>query len=126
MAFTRVVNALASGATFELHGDGDQSRSWTYVGDVVAATAAAMGRGTGTYNVGGALEASLNDAIAVLERISGRTLAVARHPVVAGDQRRTKADTTRIRDELGWAPGVSLEDGLQAQWTWAATRLARA
>jgi nucleoside-diphosphate-sugar epimerase len=126
MAFTRVVNALASGATFELHGDGDQSRSWTYVGDVVAATAVAMERGTGTYNVGGALEASLNDAIAVLERVSGRRLAVARHPAVAGDQRRTKADTTRIREELGWAPGVSLEDGLQAQWAWAATRLARA
>src|SRR3954471_16320657 len=35
MAFTRIVNALAAGATFELYGDGDQTRSWTYVGDVV-------------------------------------------------------------------------------------------
>jgi nucleoside-diphosphate-sugar epimerase len=123
MAFTRVANALANGATFELYGDGDQSRSWTYVRDIVEATAAAMTRGTGIYNVGGALDASLNEAIALLERISGRTLTVARHPAVAGDQRRTKADTTRIEGELGWRPTVSLEDGLRAQWEWAATRL---
>ncbi len=42
MAFTRIVNALAAGATFELFGDGDQSRGWTYVADIVDATVAAM------------------------------------------------------------------------------------
>jgi nucleoside-diphosphate-sugar epimerase len=123
MAFTRIVNALASGATFQLFGDGDQSRSWTYVDDVTASTILAMEQGTGTYNVGGALEASLNETIALLEQISGRRLSVDRHPAVAGDQRRTKADTTRIEQELGWRPAVSLEDGLRAQWEWAATRL---
>jgi UDP-glucuronate 4-epimerase len=123
MAFTRIVNALAAGSTFELYGDGDQTRSWTYVSDVAAATIAAAERGTGTYNVGGALEASLNETIALLEQISGRTLATVRHPAVAGDQRRTKADTARIRGELGWEPVVSLADGLGAQWEWAATRL---
>ncbi len=65
--------------------------------DIVDATVAAMERGTGTYNVGGALEASLNETIALLEQISGRTLDVVREPAVPGDQRRTSADTTRIR-----------------------------
>ena len=68
--------------------------------------------GSGTYNVGGALEASMNEAIALFERISGPTLDVRRTTAVAGDQRRTKADTTRIRSELGWEPRVSLEEGL--------------
>jgi nucleoside-diphosphate-sugar epimerase len=122
MAFTRIANALAAGTTFELYGDGDQTRSWTYVGDVVAATIAAMARGDGTYNVGGALEASLNETIAVLERIAGKKLSVERHPAVAGDQRRTKAETSRI-EGLGWRPTVSLEEGLRAQWEWAATRV---
>jgi UDP-glucuronate 4-epimerase len=122
MAFTRIANALAAGSTFELYGDGDQTRSWTYVGDVVAATIAAMERGEGIYNVGGSLEASLNETIALLERISGRALSVQRHPAVAGDQRRTKAETSRI-EGLGWRPVVSLEDGLGAQWEWAATRV---
>ncbi len=123
MAFTRIVNALASGSQFELYGDGDQSRGWTYVSDIVNATVAAATAGSGTYNVGGAVEASLNETIGLLEQISGRTADVVRCPVAAGDQRRTSADTTRIKAELGWAPSVLLEDGLRAQWEWAATRL---
>jgi UDP-glucose 4-epimerase len=124
MAFTRIVHALADGTGFELFGDGDQSRGWTYVSDVVDATIAAMERGQGVYNVGGALEASMNRSIALLERISGRTLDVTRHPPVAGDQRRTNADTTRISTEFGWEPQVSLEDGLRAQWEWALAMVA--
>jgi nucleoside-diphosphate-sugar epimerase len=124
MAFTRIVFALAEGSTFELFGDGDQSRGWTYVSDVVDATVAAMSAGTGTYNVGGAIEASMNESIELVERISGRTLDVRRTEPVPGDQRRTNADTTRIRSELGWQPGVSLEDGLTKQWEWASSRVA--
>jgi nucleoside-diphosphate-sugar epimerase len=123
MAFTRIVFALAEGGPFELYGDGSQSRSWTYVGDIVAATIAAMEHGSGTYNVGGALEASMIESIELLERISGRTLDVRRHPAVAGDQKRTKADTTRIRGELGWEPQVTLEEGLTRQWQWASDTL---
>jgi nucleoside-diphosphate-sugar epimerase len=120
MAFTRIASALAEGGRFELFGDGEQSRSWTYVADVVEATITAL-EGSGTYNVGGALEASMNETIALFESVSGRTLDLVRHEdPVAGDQRRTKADTTRIRDELGWQPRVSLEDGIRAQWEWCA------
>jgi UDP-glucuronate 4-epimerase len=123
MAFTRIVKALASGGTFDLHGDGDQSRSWTYVSDVVAGTLAALG-GEGTYNIGGALEASMNESIALFERLAGRTLDVRRHEdAVPGDQRRTKADTTRIRTELGWEPQVALADGAARQWSWASANV---
>ncbi len=124
MAFTRIAFALASGATFELYGDGSQSRSWTYVGDVVAATVSAMEGGAGTYNVGGALEVSMSEAIALLERLAGRSLDVRRSAAVAGDQQRTVADTTRIRRELGWDPVVGLEEGLARQWEWASATVA--
>jgi nucleoside-diphosphate-sugar epimerase len=124
MAFTRMVFALAEGRPFELYGDGGQTRGWTYVGDVVEATVAAMERGRGTYNVGGGVEASMRESIALLERIAGRPLEVVEGPSVPGDQRRTRADTTRIREELGWRPQVSLEDGLSAQWEWASARVA--
>ena len=120
MAFTRIARALADGGHFDLFGDGAQSRSWTYVADVVDATIAAMERGSGTYNVGGALEASMNETIGLFEAVSGRQLTLRRHDEpVAGDQRRTKADTSRIRAELGWEPRVSLEDGIARQWSWA-------
>jgi UDP-glucuronate 4-epimerase len=124
MAFTRIATALAEGRPFELYGDGLQTRGFTYVGDVVSATEAAMRGGDGAYNVGGGAEASMLDAIAILERLAGRPLEVVSGPPVPGDQRRTSADTTRIRAELGWEPKVSLEDGLRAQWEWVSGRVA--
>jgi UDP-glucuronate 4-epimerase len=122
MAFPRVVEALLDGHAFTLFGDGEQSRSFTFVGDVVAASLLAMERAESgaVYNVGGGEEATMNETIALLERISGRSLEVRRAEAVAGDQRRTKADTSRIHGDLGWQPSTSLEEGLRAQWEWAA------
>lgn len=125
MAFTRMAFALAEGRPFDLYGDGGQTRGWTYVADVVAASLLAMAGGDGTYNVGGGVEASMRDAIEILERVSGRKLELREGLPVPGDQRRTRADTTRIREQLGWQPEVSLDDGLSAQWKWASARVAR-
>ena len=63
------------------------------------------------------------DAIAIAERVSGQTLQVRFLPVATGDVRRTAADVTHIRSELGWEPQVSLEDGLRAQWEWASSKV---
>jgi len=122
MAFPRIVEALATGKPFTLYGDGEQSRSFTYVGDVVEATMLAMERADAgsVYNVGGGEEATMNETIALLERIAGRGLELRREPAVLGDQRRTKADTSKIQAELGWAPRTLLEHGLRAQCEWAA------
>jgi nucleoside-diphosphate-sugar epimerase len=125
MFMTRVVTALATGGSFEIYGDGSQSRSFTYVGDAVAATIAAMERGGSgaVYNVGGGEIASVREAIELLERIAGRTLDVGYGPREPGDLARTDADTTRIR-ALGWEPRTPLADGLQAHWQWALGRVA--
>jgi UDP-glucose 4-epimerase len=66
----------------------------------------------------------MRDAIATLERVSGRTLEVVEKPAAAGDVRRTAADTQRIERELGWRAQTTLEDGLRAQWEWASVRVA--
>jgi UDP-glucuronate 4-epimerase len=126
MAFARIVDALARGASFELYGDGLQSRSFTYVADAVAATIAAMERAPARslYNVGGGTEATMRDAIATLDRIAGRTLEVVELPAAAGDVRRTSADTARIERDLGWRATTGLEDGLRAHWDWASVRVA--
>ena len=126
MAFTKIVSCLAEDRPFELYGDGSQSRSFTYVDDAVDATIATMERAAAgsTYNVGGGAEVSLLEAIETLGRIAGRRLEVIRRPRREGDAARTAADTTRIRADLGWQPVTALEDGLAAQWRWAADRVA--
>lgn len=126
MAFARLVDALVRGATFELYGDGLQSRAFTFVGDGVEATVQAMERGVSgtTYNVGGGAEATMREAIATLERVSGRNLDVAERAAAKGDVRRTAPDTFRIERDIGWRAATTLDDGLQAQWQWAANRVA--
>jgi UDP-glucuronate 4-epimerase len=126
MALARIVDALARGASFELYGDGLQSRSFTYVADGIEATIAALERAPAgaVYNVGGGEEATMREAIATLERVSARTLDLVERPAAAGDVRRTSADATRIERELGWRATTSLTDGLQAQWEWASARVA--
>jgi nucleoside-diphosphate-sugar epimerase len=126
MALARIVDALARGASFELYGDGLQSRSFTYVADGIEATFAAMERAPAgaVYNVGGGEEATMRDVIVTLERVSGRTLDLAERPAAAGDVRRTSADATRIERDLGWRATTLLEDGLRAQWEWASVRVA--
>jgi UDP-glucuronate 4-epimerase len=76
------------------------------------------------YNVGGGEEVSMLRVIEALEGISGRRLEIVPAERREGDQRRTAADTTRIRAETGWEPRTSFEDGLEAQWRWAADRVA--
>jgi UDP-glucuronate 4-epimerase len=126
MLFRRVCDALRDGTPFEVYGSGGQSRSFTEVGDCVEATIAAMERAPGgaVYNVGGGEEASLNEAIALLEEISERRLELVRAGAAKGDVTRTKADVARIRDALGWEPRTRLADGLSRMWSWASGRVA--
>jgi UDP-glucuronate 4-epimerase len=126
MFFRRVCEALLAGGTFEIYGTGGQSRSFTYVGDAVAATVAAMERGVAgaLFNVGGGEEATILESIAVLEEVSGRTLDIGYAGAAAGDVSRTSADVARIRDALGWQPQTSLREGLAAMWAWASARVA--
>jgi UDP-glucuronate 4-epimerase len=126
MAFARIVDALARGSSFELYGDGSQSRSFTYVLDGVEATIAAMESAApgALYNVGGGREVTLREVIEMLEDISGASLDVVERLPAAGDTRRTAPDVSAIESELGWRPSTSIEDGLRAQWEWASSRVA--
>jgi UDP-glucose 4-epimerase len=126
MAFTPMLEALATGSAFRLYGDGSVSRSFTYVADAVAGAIAALERGAtgGIYNIGGGEEATMSEAIALAEEIAGRPLEVERHGDAAGDVKRTRADVTRAEQELGWRPTTPLADGLRAQWAWVVGRVA--
>jgi nucleoside-diphosphate-sugar epimerase len=123
MAFARVVDALANDREFEIYGDGSQSRSFTYVADVVDATVRALDATPGVYNVGGGDEATLREALELLQALAGRELRVTYGSPQTGDMQRTKADTTRIERELGWRASTPLRTGLAAHWAWASGRV---
>jgi nucleoside-diphosphate-sugar epimerase len=120
MAFHRFLRAALQGDTIQVYGDGSQTRDFTYVDDAVSATIAAAERGRigATYNIGGGSRVSVNDVIDIIERVAGRKLRVDRGPAQKGDMRDTWADTNRARTDLGFAPSVSLEDGLTEEHRW--------
>jgi len=120
MAFHRFIKAALRDEPISLYGDGTQTRDFTFVSDAVAATIAAAERGRPgrAYNVGGGSRVSMNDVLHIIQRIAGHPLRIAREAVQKGDIRDTYADTTRARDDLGFRPTVSLEEGIQAEYRW--------
>jgi nucleoside-diphosphate-sugar epimerase len=128
MALAKWIARAVAGQPLELHGYGTQSRSVTYVDDAVDATILAMeqARAGAILNVGGGEEVSMLDAIEVLAQLSGHTPQVIHAPRRHGDQPRSLADTSRVRAEIGWEPTTPFEEGLAAQWRWAAARVAAA
>jgi UDP-glucuronate 4-epimerase len=129
MAFRRFCEAIHANQPIEVYGDGRQTRDFTYVGDIVAATRAAAERETAkgrVYNIGGGHRTSLRCALEVLAGIAGRPLDIRHQGRESGDVMDTGADTTRARDELGFAPRTTLEDGLAAELDWVRGRDARA
>jgi UDP-glucose 4-epimerase len=123
MAFHRFFRAALRDEPINVFGDGRQTRDFTYVDDAVAATMAAAERGGvgRTYNVGGGSRVSVNEVLEMVGRVSGRALRIERGPAQKGDMRDTWADTERARTDLGFAPAVTLEDGLREEHRWLAS-----
>jgi nucleoside-diphosphate-sugar epimerase len=113
MAFSRLVSAAIDGDPFLLYGDGEQSRDFTYVSDVITAMrAAALAPWTGVANIGGGSRTTMNQVIATVGALA-RPVDVVRLPVQRGDVRHTAADTSVAREAFGYEPSVSLEEGLR-------------
>ncbi len=127
MAFHKFIRAVILGQPIELYGDGEQTRDFTFVADAAAATATAATRGVPgrVYNIGGGSRVSVNQVLDIIARVSGRTPDVRREPRQKGDMRDTYADTTRARADLGFAPSVTIEQGLRAEFEWLAASIGR-
>jgi UDP-glucose 4-epimerase len=120
MAFHRFIKAALREEPISLYGDGGQTRDFTFVADAVSATVAAGERGVPgrAYNIGGGSRVSMNDVLRIVEGIAGHPLRINRESAQKGDMRDTYADTTRARQDLGFAPTVTLEEGIQAEYRW--------
>ena len=100
-----------------IFGDGEQTRDYVYVGDVVAAVLAAAGRdGGGVFNVGTGAETSVNELFEACRRVAAVEAEATHAPARAGDVLRSVLDVTRAERELGWRPRTRLEEGLRLTW----------
>ena len=112
MAFSRLVECALDHQPFLLYGDGEQSRDFTYVGDVVTAMRqAALSPWTGVANVGGGSRITMNEVVAKVGALAGH-LDVVRLPSQRGDVRHTAADISVARAGFGYAPRVAIDEGL--------------
>lgn len=117
MAFHRLIAATLSGEEFTMFGNGEQSRDFTFINDIVQANidAGQHGKPGGVYNIGGGTSAKMNDVIERVGRLSGKTPRIRYAGRERGDVTKTGADTSRARTDWGFAPKVSLDDGLAAE-----------
>ena len=111
------LNAMAAGGETRIYGDGQQTRDFVHVDDIVRALLAAVGRG-GAFNVGSGVETSILELHQLCSAVTGDlrepSLALARE----GDVLRSVLDVSRIGRDLGWQHEVPLDDGLRGTWDW--------
>ena len=120
MAFNKFITAILKGEEIIMYGDGEQTRDFTYIDDIITANILAMDRGQDgrVYNIGGGSRVSLNKVIDMLAKISGKNPKVKQLEIQKGDMKDTLADITKANTELGYKPTVKLEDGLEKEYIW--------
>ena len=108
-------HAAANRLPVKRYGDGEQSRDFVFVADVVDAFLAVLDRSDqAIYNVGTGQNRSINDLLRTLGEMTGEPLEVEQCDAWANDIRRIRADTGRFEREFGFRPSVTLAEGLEA------------
>jgi UDP-glucose 4-epimerase len=117
MAYSKFCNALLSGETLRVTGDGSQRRSNTFIDDAARAAliAAEVQLDGEIFNIAGSKSIALTDAIDILAGEMGVSPLVEFVPDARGDQKETAGDYSKAQRLLGWTPKVSIEEGLRLQ-----------
>jgi nucleoside-diphosphate-sugar epimerase len=120
MAFHRFILAASRGEAVTIFGDGEQTRDFTYVDDVVRATGRALDDGPAgeVLNIGGGSRVTLNEALGAIESELGVAIDRRYEARARGDVTDTLADNARALDRLGFRPEVPLREGLRHQCEW--------
>ena len=114
---------LLSGSPCTISGDGEATRNYVYVADVVDAFARAATAGSeNLYNIGTGQETSVNALYAAMAANEGVTDPPTYAAARPGELDRSCLDAAKARRELGWSPQVTLEDGVKAVLDWSRSR----
>ena len=107
------ISAILSGQRPRIFGDGNQTRDFVCVDDIVDANMAAIHRGRSrAMNIGSGQLTSVNELYEMLKKVTGFRWDAEHGPARTGDVYRISLDCSRAADELGWTPKTELADGL--------------
>jgi nucleoside-diphosphate-sugar epimerase len=114
MAFCRFARAILAGEPIHVFGDGEQSRGFTHVSDVVAANLAAVEKPCvgEVFNIGGGMRLTVNEVVRRFEEVIGKKAHVIREEMQKGDVHHTMADVTKAQAQLGWEARMDFMEGL--------------
>ena len=118
---SRFMLAVLEGQQPVVYGDGEQSRDFTYIENVVDETlraCEAKGASGLVFNGGTGARITLNEVLKLLEKISGQKIQAKYDPPRTGDILHSQADVSLARKVLGYEPGVQFEEGLRRTWDW--------
>ena len=118
---------LLRGEPITINGEGTQTRDYVFVGDVVRAFVAALGReGSGVYNVGTGVETDVNALFRHINHFTGAGAEEVHGPAKPGEQQRSVLDISHTSEALDWRPEVDVETGLGRTVEWFKGREAAA
>ena len=120
MAFHKFLRSALHGKEIEIYGDGNQTRDFTYISDIINATVKSISTDAvaESVNLGGGSPATIWQVLNIIEEITGKRVRLRHIEEQKGDVRHTCADITKAQRILGYAPQVRLGDGLRKQFLW--------
>jgi UDP-glucuronate 4-epimerase len=127
LAIHKFARRIAAGQSIELYGDGTTSRDYTFIDDIIDGVVASIDQpaaepGYRIYNLGGSRPVALATLVQLLGAALGKQPAVSFGAEQPGDMKRTLADLTLSGQALGYAPKVSMEDGIARFVAWLKTQ----
>jgi UDP-glucuronate decarboxylase len=125
---SNVICQALAGDDITVYGDGQQTRSFCYVADLIDGFLRLMaydGKLPGPVNLGNPVELTVGDLVKRVIAMTGSRSAVVNRPLPIDDPRRRRPDITRAGKLLGWAPKTSLETGLKATVAWFSDEMKR-
>jgi len=120
LAIHKFAKLIEQGKPIPVYGDGTMMRDFTYIGDIIDGTVAAMQKceGFNIYNLGESRPIAVNDLVTEIEKALGKKAIKEYLPIQPGDVERTYADVTKAINELGYNPSTNIETGLEKFVTW--------
>lgn len=119
MSMFRFTQWISEGRPVHIHGDGEQSRGFTYIDDIARGTILGLRPlGYEVINLGGHETITINQLIAMLEDMIGRKAILQYGPAHPADMKANHADVTKARDLLGWTPAFTLQEGVKNLVDW--------